>query len=214
MRPSSRPCANDNASLGWLGKWQVGGIDNELCVTARTWGGSPERCPVLRTADSVDALALASFAPIRRPFVPVRSASKGGLARGHSLVGASCKHPTTVFTRSAPDRSGGRSRRRCARRRSESDSGPSGCIRPTLRRVPSYQLSNRNQTWPVFGARPATGRPVGGPRATRCDGGSGARACERQRRGVLTQEPPPFLQREGNRRSPRAQRRHFELTGN
>ena len=36
-----------------------------------------------RTADSVDALALASFAPIRRPFVPVRSASKGGLARGH-----------------------------------------------------------------------------------------------------------------------------------
>ena len=76
----------------------------------------------------------------------------------------------------------------------------------------AYQLSK--PTWPVFGARPATGRPVGGPRATRRDGGSGARACERQRRGVLKQEPPPLLQCEGNRRSPRAQRRDFELTGN
>ena len=76
----------------------------------------------------------------------------------------------------------------------------------------AYQLSK--PTWPVFGARPATGRPVGGPRATRCDGGSGARACERQRRGVLKQEPPPLLQCEGNRRSPRAQRRDLELAGN
>ena len=49
--------------------------------------------------------------------------------------------PTTVFTRSAPDRAGGRSRRRCARRRSELDSGPSGCIRPTLRRVPTLETN-------------------------------------------------------------------------
>ena len=173
----------------WVG--EVGGIDNELCVTARTWGGSPERCPVLRTADSVDALALASFAPIRRPFVPVRSASKGGLARGHSLVGASCKHPTTVFTRSAPDRSGGRSRRRCARRRSESDSGPSGCIRPTLRRVPTLE-TNMAGFWRSPGNGAACWRPASHQTRRRV-GSTCVRATET--RGPKARAAPAFAMR-------------------